>query len=103
MTNDLFMQIMSGVITILAAVITGFLIPWMKSKISQTQMEKITYYINMAVRCAEQIYTPEQWDLKKRYVTNYITDLCNKNFKLTLSDKDINVLIEGAVNQIKKG
>lgn len=103
MTNDLFVKIVSGIITILIAVITGFLIPWIKSKISVAKFDKITYYISMAVRCAEQIYTVEQWEQKKQYVTNYITDLCNNTFMLSLSSKDIDVLIEGAVNQIKKG
>lgn len=102
MSNELFLQIMGGIITILVAIITGFLIPWLKSKVSQSDMEKLTYYIDMAVRCAEQIYTPEQWEQKKAYVTSYITDLCNKTFKLNLSAEDINILIEGAVNQIKK-
>lgn len=103
MSNEVFIQIVSGTITILAALVTGFVIPWLKSKITQADMDKLTYYINMAVRCAEQIYTPEQWELKKEYVTNYITELCNKSFKVSLSTQDINILIEGAVNQIKKG
>lgn len=103
MTNELFLQIMGGVITILVAIITGFVIPCLKSKINQTQMEKLSYYIDMAVRCAEQVFTPEQWAQKKKYVTEYITDLCNNTFKLSLSDKDINVLIEGAVNQLRRG
>lgn len=101
--NDVFMQIMSAVITILCAVITGFVIPWIKSKIDAEQTEKLAYYIDMAVRCAEQIYTPDEWELKKLYVTKYITTLVNDTFKLTLSAEDINVLIEGAVNQLKKG
>lgn len=103
MSNELFLQIMGGIITILCALITGFVIPWLKSKVDAEQTAKLSYYVDMAVRCAEQIYTPEQWEQKKEYVTNYITDLINTTFKIKLSAEDINVLIEGAVNQIKRG
>lgn len=101
MTNETFIQIIGGVITILCALITGFVIPWLKSKVDAEQTEKLAYYIDMAVRCAEQIFTPEQYEMKKAYVTSYIKELVNNTFNLTLSDEDINVLIEGAVNQIK--
>ena len=103
MTNELFIKIVGAIITILVALITGFIIPWLKSKVDGEQTKKLAYYIGMAVRCAEQIYTPEQWMEKKLYVTNYITNLVNDTFKLTLSPQDIDVLIEGAVNEIKKG
>lgn len=103
MNNEVFLKITTAIITIAVTLITGYLIPWLKSKINQTQLEKIDYYVRLAVRCAEQIYTAEQWVQKKEYVTKYITDVCNNTFNLTLSDTDIDVLIEGAVNELKKG
>ena len=103
MTNELFIKIVGAILTILVALITGFVIPWLKSKVDGEQTQKLAYYVDMAVRCAEQIYTPDQWQDKKQYVTDYITRLVNDTFNLTLSSQDIDVLIEGAVNQIKKG
>lgn len=101
MNNEVFLKIIGAIITIAVTLITGYLIPWLKSKINQTQLEKIDYYVRLAVRCADQIYTEDQWAQKKIYVTNYITDVCNKTFNLTLTEKDINVLIEGAVNDLR--
>lgn len=100
--NEIFMEIVGAIITILVALITGFVIPWLKTKISNENLDKITYYTEMAVRCAEQLYTPEQWREKKAYVLNYIRELANGTFGVNLSDQDIDVLIEGAVNSVKE-
>ena len=102
MNNELFISLCSAILTVLVTAITTVVIPWLRSKIETAQIDKVNYYIQMAVRCAEQIYTPEQWKEKKQYVTEYITKLCNNQFNLTLSDEDISLLIEGAVNLIKK-
>lgn len=101
MTNELFIKIIGAVITIIVAIITGVVIPMIKAKLNQTQLEKLDYYLNLAVRCANQIFTPEQWEAKKKYVTCYITDKVNNVLKLSLNAEDIDVLIEGCVNQIK--
>ena len=73
MNNEIFIKIVGGVITILCALITGFVIPWLRSKLNESQMNNLNYYLNLAVRCANQIYTPEEWIQKKQYVTEYIT------------------------------
>lgn len=101
MTDELFIKICSGIITIVVAVVMYVLIPYISSKLNKTQLEKLDYYLNLAVRCANQIYTPEQWEQKKAYVTEYITDVVNSKLKLSLNEKDIDVIIEGAVNLIK--
>lgn len=99
--NELFIKIVGAILTILVAVITSVVIPMIKTKMNQTQLEKLDYYLNLAVRCANQIFTPEQWEAKKTYVTAYITDKVNNGLKLSLTAEDIDVLIEGCVNQIK--
>ena len=101
MTNEIFIEIIGAVLTIIVSLVTAFLIPWLKSKLNQTQLEKLDYYLNIAVRCANQIYTPEQWKEKKSYVTLYITDVVNDKLHLTLSEEDIDLLIEGCVNKVK--
>lgn len=101
MTNELFIKIVGAVITILVSLVTAFVIPMIKAKFNQTQLEKLDYYLKLAVRCANQIFTPEQWESKKNYVTAYITDVVNSKLHLTLSADDIQVLIEGCVNQTK--
>lgn len=102
MKEELFFQIVSLLITLIAAIITGILIPYIKSKLTASQMAQVTKYTEMAVRCAEQMYTTEEWAKKKLYVEQYITGIIRGTFKLDITEEDINVLIEGCVNKVKK-
>lgn len=101
MNNELFLSIVGAVLTIIVTWVTTVVIPWIKSKMNQTQLEKLDYYLNLAVRCANQIYTPEQYVAKKTYVTRYITEIVNTKLGLDLDSHDIDILIEGVVNQVK--
>lgn len=103
MTNDLFIDIIGAVITIVVSLITAYVIPWLKTKITDSQLEQLKRYVELAVRCAEQIYTPEQWIEKKEFVLTYITETVNDKFTLSLDNVDIDLIIEGVVNEIKKG
>ena len=47
---------------LLGLVITFVIKPFIDSKISQTEQAKLIEYIKIGVRCAEQIYTPEEWN-----------------------------------------
>lgn len=102
MNNDIFLKILGAVITIVVTLITSVLIPWIKSKITADQMAQLIKYTEIAVRCAEQIFPPEQWQEKKVWVMGYITDTMNDKFNLDLSYEDINTLVEGVVNEVKK-
>lgn len=103
MTDELFIKIISAIITIVVGLITAYVIPWLKTKINDTQLEQINKYIELAVRCAEQIYTADEWQQKKTFVLDYITNVVNDKFSLTLNELDIDLMIEGVVNEIKKG
>lgn len=101
--NDLFIKVVSGLLTIFVAIIMYVVIPWIKTKITEEQMRLLEQYTEYAVRCAEQIFTPEEWQEKKIWVTEYVTAIINDKFNLTLTTEDINTLIEGVVHLVKKG
>ena len=46
-----------GIATVL---ITGYLVPWIRNLLGESKYAMLTEYTSLAVRCAEQIYTPEQ-------------------------------------------
>jgi len=102
MNTNTFMTIALAIISIAGALITAYVIPWIKTKISAHDMETITFWVRFAVRCADQLFTPEEWEQKKEYVMQYIIDKCNE-LGLKLSEVDINTLIEAMVNQIHHG
>lgn len=101
MTTDLFMKLVMSLISVLGVIFTAYIVPMIKANVSQKQLDQLSYYVSVAVRCAEQLYTPEQWKEKKQYVTDYILNVVNSKLKIGLDEKDIDIIIEGIVNEIK--
>lgn len=101
MTNEIFVKIVVSIITLCGALVSAYVIPFIHSKITREQMDLLSYYVSVAVRCAEQIYTPEQWADKKVYVFEYAKSVIEQKLYIKLSDDDINTIIEGIVNEIK--
>lgn len=102
MDTNVFMTIALAIISIAGALVSAYVIPWIKTKISAQDMETITFWVRFAVRCADQLFTPEQWEEKKQYVLAYVIDMASK-IGIKLTEQDINVLIEAAVNEIHHG
>lgn len=101
MTTELFMKLVMSLISALGVIFTAYIVPMIKANISQKQLDQLSYYVSVAVRCAEQIYTPEQWKEKKQYVFDYVLDVVNSKLHIKLDEKDIDIIIEGVVNEIK--
>ena len=100
MNSEMILMIIKMILTLLLAILTSVVIPYIKEKMGEDTYEKLVEHIEYAIRCAEQLYTPEQWAEKKEYVVEYITRKAHET-GLDLSEEDINVLIEGMVNAIK--
>lgn len=95
-------QILNAIITIICLVITGILIPLIKAKIGQEKFDQIRQFTEIAVRSAEQLYTPEQFKEKKQYVYDFILGKVNE-LGVGLNEADIDLIVEGIVNQVKHG
>ena len=89
-------NILQVVLAIVSIVVTGILIPLIKTKISKTDLEKALVITDIAVKAAEQIYKETgQGVIKKKYVIDYL-----KRSGLNLTDEEINALIESAVKEL---
>ncbi|MPM97211.1 hypothetical protein SDC9_144384 [bioreactor metagenome] len=85
--------IANAVIALIAAVITAFVIPLVKAKISKEKLEKIKMWVNIAVEAAEQIYEGSgRGAAKKAYVVEFLN---SKGY--TLDPDSLDNLIEAAV------
>ena len=60
------------IITVLSAVVTGFLIPSLKNKLSAEKREQLIYWVNIAVRAAEQLFGSKTGKQKKEYVVSFL-------------------------------
>ena len=100
MNEEMVTIIIKSVLAVLSVFITTVLVPYIKERIGNDKYNKLVEYTKYAVRCAEQIYTPEEWEKKKQYVSQYITEKAN-DMGIGLNEQDIDLLIEGVVNLIK--
>ena len=101
MTTELLIKLFIAIISIISVLISAYVIPWIRTQIGSDKFDEIVTFTELAVRSAEQLFTPEQWAKKKEYVYNYISDLAAE-YKIKLTPADIDILIEGIVNEVKK-
>lgn len=84
------------IITILSAIITGFIIPAIKSKLSEEKRQQLLYWVNIAVKAAEQLYGSKTGQQKKEYVVAF---LLSKGIVFDVDE--VTALIESEVYRLK--
>ena len=88
--------VVNGIIALIAAVITAFVVPWIKSKTTAAQREEINAWVRIAVTAAEQIYKGEgKGKEKKKYVLDFLAE---KNLKI--DEESVDLMIESAVKNM---
>ncbi len=86
-------------ITIVSAVLTGFLIPLVKSKLSADKKERLEFWIETAVKAAEQLFKDGEKNgkLKKDFVVRF---LLSKG--LVFDVDEVTALIESEVYKLNQ-
>lgn len=94
--------LIEAIIALVAVIITAYVIPMLKKKMSAEEYELLMKIAEQGVLAAEQIMSGSKLGKeKKEYVINYIkTTLKEKN--MTVNMKDINTAIEAAVKQMNE-
>lgn len=101
MSNIDITPIIEAVITLIAAVITVFIIPWIKSKVSASKWDNLCAYAETFVKCAEMTFKGTGLGKdKKKWVTEKLTELANEQ-GLKFSPEAIEAAIEAAVKAMK--
>lgn len=84
---------------LIAAIITGILVPYIRSKTTAEQQQNINAWVQIAVTAAEQIFVGSgRGAEKKEYVIQFLAD---KGFKI--DEKSVDVMIESAVKALNEG
>lgn len=100
MDNRLF-DILLTLIPVLGAVITYFIVPYLKANISSTQLAQYKEWADLAVKTAEMLWRESGHGKdKKAYVVNFLTEMFNSR-KIVITEEQMNVLIEAAVKEMK--
>lgn len=89
-------KILLAIITLVGTVVSGFVIPWLKNKLTDHQYDTLAALVRVGVFAAEQLFTSEQWKEKKQYVV----DLLKEN-GYTVDTTAVDALIEATVRELR--
>lgn len=67
-----YTELIQALITLASVVITGFLVPILKQKLSAEKRAKLLEYVKIGVAAAEQIYGSKAGQKKKEYVVGFL-------------------------------
>jgi len=88
-----FTPILEAVATLAVAIITTFVVPYIKSKTTLEQQTQLNAWVKIAVTAAEQVYEgPGQGDKKKVYVLTWL-----KGHGIVVDEDKLDAMIEAAV------
>lgn len=97
--DEILFEVLRCVIIVVCLVITGYVVPYLRQMIDKQQNEVLNALVQVAVQYAEQCY--ETGKEKKEIVTEFLkTQLLAKN--ITITDEQLNALIESAVYILKQ-
>lgn len=91
--------IIEALAALIAVVVTGVVVPYIKSRTSAQQQEELMVWVKVAVTAAEQIYTGSGMGIEKKdYVLSWL-----KCHGLFVDAERIDAMIESAVYEMKQG
>lgn len=99
--REIILEAVKLTIMILAAVITRYVVPWLKAKTENETMAAIIDWTAQAVLAAEQTHQAQTGPERKRIVVRFLKSVLEaKNISLT--DDEIDTMIEAAVKQMNE-
>ena len=100
MTEQLF-NVVLLLIPAIGSVITGILIPYLKTRISAAQTDEISKWVTRAVQAAEILFdAPRSGEEKREYVIQFIDRMFNAR-KVIITKDQIRILLEACCQQMR--
>lgn len=97
--RDISIEVVKLALMILAAVLTRYVIPWIKAKTQNEVMHSVIDWTFQAVFAAEQTHQAGTGPERKAIVTRFIKQVLEAK-NISLSDEEIDTIIEAAVKQM---
>ena len=66
--------IINAIVALLAAVITAFVVPWLKKKTAQQDRETMLAWVEIAVAAAQQLFYKLDGASRKEYVIEFLAE-----------------------------
>ena len=90
-------EIIKLAIELVAAIVSLWLIPWLRAKLNAEQVSDMLRWVEIAVSAAEQLYDDLGGKQKKAYVTSFLRDR-----GYNVDDEELSLVIEAAVLRLHK-
>ena len=72
MNNIDYTELIQALIALVSVIITTFLIPLLKKKLSAEKLDELKKWVGIAVNAAEQLYGSKTGQQKKEYVVSFL-------------------------------
>ena len=89
--------IINTAIALLAALVSAFVIPWLKAKTSEQDREELLKWVEIAVAAAQQLYHQLEGAERKQYVRAF---LASKGYDV--KEHEVDNAIEAAVLKLHR-
>lgn len=101
MSERLF-QIILTLIPVLGAIITYFVVPYIRTNVDSAKLAQYKEWATLAVKTAEMLWKETgHGEDKKKYVADFLNDMFNSK-KIVITEEQMNILIESAVKEMKE-
>lgn len=100
--KEITFELLKLAIMIVALLLTRFVIPWIRQQTQNEVFQSVIDWTMQAVLAAEQTYSASTGAERKAIVTAFIKKILTAK-NISLSDEEIDMLIESAVKQMNNG
>ena len=99
--------ILEAIIALTVAIISAFVIPWIKSRTTAQEREELLAWVDIAVAAAQQLYHDQEGHVRLNYALEFLADQGYKVDDLTVRDAveaavlKLHQQLEGVANDSK--
>lgn len=90
-----YTELFQAIIALAATIITSFLVPYIKRKLSAEKTQELKRWVSVAVKAAEQLFASKTGLEKKEYVVSF---LLSKGIVFDVDE--VNAMIEAEVYKL---
>ena len=95
--NEIFFEVILGVVVVIAVIITKYLVPYLKAQVQETEYAELLDTVETAVKAAEQTITASgMGKAKKAEVEKFLVTYLNER-NINITEEQLDKLIEAAV------
>lgn len=85
------------IIPILGAILVYCVVPFVKSKTTETQKQNVYFYVKLAVQAAEQVFDYKNAGRDKK---DFVIEKLN-SIGIEINEHELDIMIESAVKELK--